>query len=414
MNSLRGISRKVDAILLMVMAGLALSLVLAWNYYQTRKMTAFEKDGYAANLLAYDLPEEAAEILEQSIAMQPLSAKSLKKRRALADIYMKELNRYDKALKELVFIQSFMQDSSKEVEQDIRLCLQRLGRSYDVERRAMLDAGINPIKNEVASQTLVRIGNKQAIGVEDLKSRLLKMGISEKELDRRQLNAIVQAMAREKLLQRAAKRENIDRERDFIDRVHEFEDNLRLKLYLEQYVFDQLDIDENEISDFIRQNAKHFISSDRISYSCYSFADALSAEKGLKAIESGIDISASGVDYRIVTNMAEVTKDQLPDEIKSLNYNIAGNIEFFGPVKIGSDYLVYRIHEFKPGEKVDESQIQAFARKSVLEKKQQMLLNQKIEELAQAEEMKINEDQIESAFFKNASETRDLKDKQQK
>jgi Fe-S cluster biosynthesis and repair protein YggX len=50
----------------------------------------------------------------------------------------------------------------------------------------------------------------------------------------------------------------------------------------------------------------------------------------------------------------------------------------------------------------------------VLEKKQQMLLNQKIEELAQAEEMKINEDQIESAFFKNASETRDLKDKQQK
>jgi hypothetical protein len=112
--------------------------------------------------------------------------------------------------------------------------------------------------------------------------------------------------------------------------------------------------------------------------------------------------------------MAEVTKDQLPDEIKSLNYNIAGNIEFFGPVKIGSDYLVYRIHEFKPGEKVDESQIQAFARKSVLEKKQQMLLNQKIEELAQAEEMKINEDQIESAFFKNASETRDLKDKQQK
>ncbi|MDN5280284.1 MAG: hypothetical protein PWR01_4249, partial [Clostridiales bacterium] len=138
MNSLRGISKKIDAILLMVMAGLALSLVLAWNYYQTRKMTGYEKDRFAAELLAYDLPQEAAHVLEESIRMQPYSDKSLKMRRALADIYMKELGQFDKALGELVFIRTFSTDVASETEEDIKFCLNRLGRTYDVDRREML------------------------------------------------------------------------------------------------------------------------------------------------------------------------------------------------------------------------------------------------------------------------------------
>ncbi|GAB4276432.1 MAG: hypothetical protein Kow0029_18380 [Candidatus Rifleibacteriota bacterium] len=408
MNSLRGISRKIDAILLMVMAGLALSLALAYNFYQTRKLTGYEKDQYAAELLAYKLPQEAVRVLEESIRSQPVSDKSLRLRRTLADIYMKELNDYEKALGELVFIRTFSPKTASDTEADIRYCLNRLGRSYDVDRRIMLEKGINPVENDVNDNTVIRIGNKEAMSVAQLKARLNEMNIDVKGIDRQKLDAVVQALAREILLDRAAERENIQRDPGFIEQVRQFEKNLKLKYYLERFVLKDLKISEEEIQDFINKNAGHFKTPDRVKYSCFLFSDAKDAEKFIeiqKGAKQDSDEDLATVQYEVSVDQNEVPMDQLPVEIRSLNFEVAGSIEFFGPVKVDDKYRVYQIHEFIKGEEIPEQQTRDYARKALTEKKQQELLSKKMAELARKEELKINDEVIEKAFFNKASDS---------
>jgi len=96
----------------------------------------------------------------------------------------------------------------------------------------------------------------------------------------------------------------------------------------------------------------------------------------------------------------------LPAEIRSLDFKAAKGIEFFGPVRIGQKYLIYQIHAFTQGEKLPAEQVQAFARQSLTEKKQQELLGRKIAELAAKEEMKINDEVIDKAFFGQATDTK--------
>lgn len=406
MNSLRGISKKLNAILLLVMIGLILALMLAWHYYQTRKMTSYDKEHYAAELLAFELPEKAAAVLEDYISRQPYSSKSLNMRRALADIYMKELHQFEKALGELVFLRTFSPATASETENDIRYCLNRLGRTYDVERRRMLDSGINPLENTVASDTVVRFGNKGVVTLQQLKERLRAMNVSDKNIDKEQLNAVVQAMAREILLKRAAEREGIDRDPAYINAIKQIEDNLKLKFYLEKYVLKDMKISDQDVADFVARNAARFTESDRVKYSAYAFPDATSAEKFLNYKKSGsIEESLDSESYEILADRLEVIVEQLPAEIRSLDFKAAKGIEFFGPVKIGKKYLIYQIHSFTPGKKLPAEQLQAFARQSLTEKKQQELLGRKIAELAAKEEMKINEDVLEKAFFGKASET---------
>lgn len=174
MSNIRSLNRKLDAMLIMVIAVLILGIALSYNYYQSRRTTFSENSEYASDLLAYNLPSEAAQVLEANIRREPLSEKGLKMRKALAEICMNELNDFDKALGQLLYIKRFTPNSAiaSGTDEKINYCLTRLGRVYDAERRNMLNEGINPMVNTVASDTVVQLGNKQAIGLSELKMRL--------------------------------------------------------------------------------------------------------------------------------------------------------------------------------------------------------------------------------------------------
>ncbi|HPW57640.1 MAG TPA: hypothetical protein PLK58_03295 [Candidatus Rifleibacterium sp.] len=262
MNSLRGITRKIDAMLLMIIAGLVLGLAISYNYYQSRKMTVAENEDLAANLLAYGLPAEAARVLEENIRRQPLSDRSMRLRKALVDIYMSELNDFDKALTELVFlkIHTPASDIASASEEKIRYCLNRLGRVYDAERSRMLASGENPVENNVASHTVVRLGNRHAVGVDDLKMRLRTMNISEAQLNKEALDGVISAMTQELLLNRAAERENLKKDPEFVARVRKFENSLAISTYLNNRLFKDKKLDEQQrqqaLADEINRLAK--------------------------------------------------------------------------------------------------------------------------------------------------------------
>lgn len=236
MNSLRSISRKIDAMLIMIIAGLVLSLALAWNYYQSRRMTHVEKETLAASLLAHSLPGEAASVMHEMIQRQPVSEHSLKLRRVLAEVYMNELNDFEKALAELVFIKNFAPESevASGSEDAIKYCLNRLGRVYDVERRRLMESGENPLENTVNEASVVRFGNRHAISIDQVRQKL--GNVKKEELNPELVESVVNGMAQELLLERAAERENIKRDAAFIEMVRRYEKNLAINHYLQKRV----------------------------------------------------------------------------------------------------------------------------------------------------------------------------------
>ncbi len=238
MNNLHTLNRKVDAMLIMVIALLILGLALSYNYYQSRKTTNTENSEYAADLLAYSLPSEAAKVLEENIRRQPLSQKGLKMRKALAEICMNELNDYDKALAQLVFINHFGKDTdvASGTEEKIKYCLTRLGRVYDAERRNMMNEGENPIVNTVGPDTVVQLGNKQAISIDELKLRLAKQGINFNNLTKETVNKVLNQMTQELLLSRAANRENLKQDPEVIASLKMLENTVLTSHYLQKFV----------------------------------------------------------------------------------------------------------------------------------------------------------------------------------
>mgnify|MGYP000852394712 FL=1 len=293
MNSLRGITRKIDAMLLMVIAGLVLGLAISYNYYQSRKITVAENENLAANLLAYGLPAEAARVLEENIRRQPLSDRSMKLRKALVDIYMNELNDFDKALTELVFLKTHTPTSeiASASEEKIRYCLNRLGRVYDAERSRMLEAGENPVENNVASHTVVRLGNRHAISVDDLKMRLRTMNISEAQLNKETLDGVIGAMTHELLLSRAAERENLKKDPEFVARVRKFENSLAISTYLNNRLFKDKKLDEQQRQQALADEINRLAQAEAMTIN----RDVISsAFPGLASGTSGLTGASSG------------------------------------------------------------------------------------------------------------------------
>lgn len=248
MNSLRGITRKLDAMLLMIIAGLILALALSWNYYQSRKTTSVENENIAASLLAHGLPAEAAALLEENISRQPLSERSQKLRKSLVDIYMNDLGNYEKALAELVYLKNTAGDQplASGSEEKIRYCLNRLGRVYDAERLRLFASGENPVVNNVASDTVVRFGNRHMIGIDALRARLNATKTSSGPLSRAEIDAAISAMTQEMLLTRAAERENIKNDSEYLARVKQFENSLAISAYLNKHVLKDRKLDEQQ------------------------------------------------------------------------------------------------------------------------------------------------------------------------
>lgn len=248
MNNIRTLNRKLDAMLIMVIAVLILGIALSYNYYKSRRTTFSENSEYASDLLAYNLPSEAAQVLEANIRREPLSEKGLKMRKALAEICMNELNDFDKALGQLLYIKRFAPNSAiaSGTDEKINYCLTRLGRVYDAERRNMLNEGINPIVNTVASDTVVQLGNKQAIGLNELKMRLSQMGISDKEATKESVTNVLNQMTQELLLSRAANRENLKKDPEVIAMLKNFENKILVSVYLQKFVLKDVKDDDKE------------------------------------------------------------------------------------------------------------------------------------------------------------------------
>ncbi|HEY9069797.1 MAG TPA: peptidylprolyl isomerase, partial [Candidatus Ozemobacteraceae bacterium] len=342
---------------------------------------------------------EAADAMEQAASYAPSSAESLRLRRVLADVRMNRLGDYEKALADLVFIKTIDPGQAKQLESDIRHCLDRLGRVYDVQRRLLLENGTNPTVVAATQTTAVRFGNEVAISTAELEQRLVQEKIPLRGAPRDVLDRAVQGLLGEKLLLRAAKRAGIDRRPAFIEQVKRFEDNLLLLRYLEERVMKDVEVDEQALNLYLEKNRERFQNPLRVVYSILEFPDETSARE----YAAGRPASAP----RMLGDHLSGTRQELPPALQSIRWEADPPTGPLGPVGMNGRWVIYDIHEIVPGAAVAPELARQQARLELLERKKGDRLSQAISELARQEDVRVIDETI-ARLFQPATPTREL------
>ena len=113
----------------------------------------------------------------------------------------------------------------------------------------MLADGVNPVVNEVASDTVAQFGNKPAISADELKLRLASMGLSAKDMTKETVNNVLNQMVQELLLSRAADREGLKKDPEVIQMIKKVENGVLINAYLQKNVFKDVTINSDDEKD---------------------------------------------------------------------------------------------------------------------------------------------------------------------
>ncbi|HNW36831.1 MAG TPA: hypothetical protein PKM25_17965, partial [Candidatus Ozemobacteraceae bacterium] len=336
MNGAIGLRSRINAILLLLAGGMAVGLLLLWHgegHTGSARGQFESRKTYAAELMAHGLTGEAVSVMELALNSEPSSGRALKLRRVLADVCMNQLGDYEKALAELIFIKTADPSQAASLESDIRRCLDRLGRVYDVQRRLMLETGLNPALVYATSTTAVRFGNEIAISTAEIGQRLLQEKLPLKGAPKEYIQKVIQELLSEKLLRRAAGRGGIERQAKFIEQVKRFEDNLAIMRYLEERVMKDVKVDEQAVSLYLEKNRDRFRSPLRVVYSMLAFPDEVSA----RAYVAGQPASAP----QVVGDHLAVTRQELPPALKSIKWEADPPKGPLGPMELEGRWVVY-------------------------------------------------------------------------
>jgi len=393
MNGAIGLRTRINAILLLLVGGLALGLYLYWHV-EGRSGTVrsrFESGrAYAAELLAHGLVREAVTVMETALAAEPATARALALRRSVADICMDKLGDYEKALAELVFIKPADPAQAGAVEAPIRRCLERLGRVYDVQRRLMLENGLNPTQVYATSTTAVRFGNESVISLAEVEQRLLRAKLPVKGAPKEAVDNAVQELMSERLLRRAAARAGIDRQPLFHEQVRRFEDNLAIMRYLEDHALKDVQVDEQAVSLHLEKNKERYQGPMRVTYSVYAFPDEASA----RAYVAGQPASTP----QTVGDHLSGTPQELPPALKAIRWETDPPTGLLGPVELGGAWVVYLIHGVDPGGRTPPELARQQARLELLEQKKSSRIAELIADLARQEDVRVIDEAIQTAF----------------
>lgn len=399
MNQQQQLIQRSNVILLLILGGLFLGLALAWERFGSGSHAmAEQKAAYASELMAHGLDREAAEQIEQLLALPPDDAAAGRYRRVLADLYLNRLGDHEKALAHLVHVKRFHPEAASGTEDLVRRCLDRLGRVYDVQRRHLLDAGINPVKGNVASTTVVKFGTESGISVAEVQQRLLQMGVPLKTPQPEILDRVLQGMVGERLLKRAATRAAIDRDPKYLEQVHAFEQNLLLQRYLEDKVLKDVKVDDQALQLYLEKHQAEFSSPLRVVYSGFAFPDEAQAQEYLKT-------QTASPSPTVLADHVNATLEELPRALQSINWETDKPAGPLGPIELEGKWVVYAIHEVVPGRRVSPDLARQQARLKLLEEKQGGKLSEAIQELARQEEVKVIDEVVKANFGPVASDT---------
>lgn len=379
---MRSLMIKINAILILVVAGVILGLLLGWNLWNNAPGLGGEPDrtALAAELLAHGLPREAAALLEAEIERRPLSATGLRLGRTLAEIQIDSLGEYEKALATLVRLRLHDPSLASATEPLVRRCMDRLGRVYDVQRRSLLEQGKNPLVSDVSSGTAVRVGNRQAISLSEIERRLVQLGQPAKSPSKEILERVVNQMSGEFLMRRAAERSGVRRDPAFLEQVRQFEENLALQKWLEESVLKDVTVDEQALALYLAQHKSEFQSPLRVVHSVLAFPDEASA----RAYVAGMP---SGSSPAVILDHVTASQEELPPALRAIPWDKEPAKGILGPIEVSGKWLVYPIHEVVPGRQVSPDLARQQARLRLLEEKQSAKISETVGNLARKEEL---------------------------
>ena len=404
MQGLKGLQLRVNALLFLLLVSLVLGLSLAWErQHSPQGEPVGDRISYAAELMAHGLNREAAGVLETALERLPPGPEATRYRRVLAELCIEKLGDVERGLSQLVLIRNHDPQQASATEPLVRHCLDRLGRVYDVQRRLLLEKGENPTTNRIGTETVVAFGNEPGISFSELEKRLLQLGLPAKNPPKETVDRVLQNMAGELLLKRAARRSGLDKDSAFLGQIRQFEDSYLLQRYLEENVLKNVVVDEQALNLYLEKNREEFSSPIRVVYSEFAFPDETQARVFL----NGQTPASSPLK---LTDQKNSTVADLPRPLQGIKWEEEKPAGRLGPVEIDKQWIVYEIHEVVPGRQTAPDLARQQARLKLLEQKQSGAVSQVISELARKEELKILQGEIQKRFYGEASGTAKTKD----
>ncbi len=398
MESLRQLSRRINTLIVLSISVVCLLVAVTWGGLGSHTPVRPDLEArfdQAAELLAYGLPHQAEPVIESLLENEPLSARSLKLRRVFAEVLMDDLSDWDRALTHLLFLRQHEPAIASTTEAGIARCLARSGRTRAAQRRLDLLAGHNPLRREMASNSVVVIGANDAVTLDDVRQQVAQLPAAQRQ-NPEILDKVVNAMMGEKLLVRAARRVGLERDPEFLAKLHEFERNSLVQLYVERELSKNAKVDPTAVELYLKAHAAEFSGPPQIEYRRYVDADESTA-----AARAAGQVPASGPVQ--TPPVVTATPDTLPAPLARIDWAKDAPTGRLGPVHEADGWVVYEIVRVVPGKPVPADQAREHAVRAVQLETQNRVLREHIEKLSREEGVTVRHDALRALLPASAT-----------
>ncbi|MBI5207594.1 MAG: hypothetical protein HY934_07365 [Candidatus Firestonebacteria bacterium] len=256
---------KILVALCFLMGAITLSVILYGNIFNKEEGLSLNKQKeFAAILLDQKLYQQAVEEYKKITDKNGLNDKEMANiNYIIANIYMENLYNYENALAYYNKSKIFNPDKSieNEINRKIVVALEHMGRSFDAQQELDKITSLNVSDSKMDSSLVIaRIGNKE-VTLMELNNEINKLPDYIKEeykKDKSKKQNFLNQYVSKQLLLNAAKRKEIDKNKDINYKASQIREDLIIQRLLEEEIGKINKITDEELKNYYDNNKDKF------------------------------------------------------------------------------------------------------------------------------------------------------------
>ncbi|MEF9438372.1 MAG: peptidylprolyl isomerase [Candidatus Mariimomonas ferrooxydans] len=213
----------------------------------------------------------------------------------------------------------------------------------------------------------------------------------------------LEELIKEELLYQEAKKQGVNKEKEFQDKIKEFEKMTLISTLLKNEIEGKAKVDAKEVRDFYDKNQNEFMTGPEVKASHILVNTETEAADVLKRIQKGEDFSKLAVELTIDKGTAKNGGDlgffgsgRMVPEFEKAAFGLKPG-EVSSPVKTKFGYHIIKITDKKEGKPRDFEEVKTSIEKRLSAEKQRTVFDSYIEKLKEkANKIEINEETLKT------------------
>ncbi|MEF9475540.1 MAG: peptidylprolyl isomerase [Candidatus Mariimomonas ferrooxydans] len=213
----------------------------------------------------------------------------------------------------------------------------------------------------------------------------------------------LEELIKEELMYQEAKKQGVNKEKEFQDKIKEFEKMTLISTLLKNEIEGKAKVDAKEVRDFYDEKQNEFMTGPEVKASHILVNTETEAEDVLKRIQKGEDFSKLAVELTIDKGTAKNGGDlgffgsgRMVPEFEKAAFGLKPG-EVSSPVKTKFGYHIIKITDKKEGKPRDFEEVKTSIEKRLSAEKQRTVFDSYIEKLKEkANKIEINEETLKT------------------